>query len=109
MTLGATTVSTVYDTSGRVSTRSNPYRSVSDPTYGLETYAYDGLNRQASDTHADGNAAYTYYGANVISGGGIGTQLCSTGVGYPTLTVDEAGHKSETWTNAFGNPVEADE
>ncbi|MGH9470814.1 MAG: hypothetical protein ACRD1N_10805, partial [Terriglobia bacterium] len=106
---GTTTVSTSYDTSGRVSTKSNPYRSLSDPTYGIETYSYDGLDRETSDTHADNNVVYTYYGAGVASGGGIGTQLCGGALGYPTLTVDEAGHKNETWTDAFGNTVETDE
>jgi len=44
---GATTVATAYDSSGRISTRSNPCRSTSDPTYGVDANAYDGRTRNA--------------------------------------------------------------
>src|SRR5207249_4245893 len=50
---GSTTTATTYDSSGRVSTVSNPYRSTSDPTYGLETPTYDGLGRSTQVKHAD--------------------------------------------------------
>ena len=50
---GGTKVDTTYDYNGRVKTVSNPYRTTSDPTYGLETPAYDGLDRTTSVTHAD--------------------------------------------------------
>jgi RHS repeat-associated protein len=106
---GATTVATSYDAQDRVTSKSNPYRSTSDPTYGLENYAYDALDRQISNTHADNNVAYTYYGAGITSGGGISSQLCSGASGYPSLSVDEAGHKQQTWTDVFGNPVEVDQ
>jgi YD repeat-containing protein len=106
---GATTVATSDDAQDRVTSKSNPYRSASDPTYGLESYAYDALDRQISDTHADNNVAYTYYGAGITSGGGISSPLCSGAGGYPSLSVDEAGHKQQTWTDVFGNPVEVDQ
>jgi RHS repeat-associated protein len=109
---GQTTVSTAYDIDGRVQKRSNPYRSISDPTYGWETPGYDGLARVIQSTHPDGSIAKTYYGASVGSGGGATTQLCSSstyGLGYPVLSVDEAGKKSQFWTDGFGRIVEADE
>src|SRR5262249_6646830 len=42
---GATMVDTGFDTSDRIQTQSNPYRSVTDPSYGIETSSFDGLNR----------------------------------------------------------------
>src|SRR5206468_1251088 len=35
---------TTYDVVGRVASVSNPYRSTSDPTYGLPSYHYDALS-----------------------------------------------------------------
>ena len=109
---GATKVDTTFDSSDRAQTGSNPYRSTSDPTYGIETSAYDGLNRSTQQTHADSNIAHTYYGADVSGAGGAASQLCSSstyGLGYPTLTIDEAGKKLQKWDNAFGSTIEVDE
>ena len=109
---GAVKNDTTYDGNDRASTQSNPYRSTSDPTYGIETSAYDGLDRPTSQTHADNNTAQTYYGAAVGSNGGAAGQLCSSstyGLGFPVLTIDEAGKKLQKWVNAFNSVIEADE
>jgi RHS repeat-associated protein len=109
---GQTFVDTTYDTSSRRHSDSNPYRSTSDSTYGIITYAYDGMNRQVSMTNPDGNIKGTYYGATVGSNGGASSQLCASstyGLGYPTLTVDEAGRKSQSWVDGFGRTIESDE
>jgi RHS repeat-associated protein len=109
---GATNVDTAYDSTGRVQSTSNPYRSTSDPTYGLETPAYDGLGRVTTVTHADSNSSSAYYGSAVTGAGGAGSQLCSSstyGIGYPQLTIDEAANKAQTWTDGFGRLIEADE
>ncbi len=109
---GAVKSDTTYDGNDRASTQSNPYRSTSDPTYGIETSGYDGLDRPLSQTHADSNAAHTYYGAAAGSNGGAASQLCSTttyGFGFPVLTVDEAGKKQQKWVNAFNSVIEVDE
>ncbi len=109
---GSTTTATSYDSSGRASTASNPYRSTSDPTYGLETPSYDGLGRSTQVKHADNDIAYVYYGAAVATGGGTSSRNCPSatyGLGYPVLLVDEVGHKRQTWTNGFGKIIEADE
>ena len=108
---GADTVGYTYDSNGRAYSTTNPYRSTSDPTYGVETIsAYDGLDRPLTVTRADGSVAHTYYGPPVSSNGGRSSQICSGyGVGYPILSVDEAGKKRQTWTDAFGRLIEADE
>ncbi len=108
---GATNVDKTYDTSGRVQTTSNPYRSVSDPTYGLETSTFDGLNRVTQVSHADGNTVRTSYGSAVVGAGGINAQLCSSsyGLGYPVLVVDETNQKRESWTDGLGRVIEVDE
>ncbi|MFL6312505.1 MAG: RHS repeat domain-containing protein [Terriglobales bacterium] len=109
---GATKVDIAFDTNDREQTGSNPYRSTSDPTYGIETTAYDGLDRSTQQTHADSNIAHTYYGADVSGAGGAASQICSSstyGLGYPTLTIDEAGKKLQKWDNAFGSTIEVDE
>jgi len=110
---GATTTgSVVYDTSSRIHTSANPYRSTSDPTYGLETPSYDGLNRATQVLHADNDVAKMYYGA-AVSGvtGANTTQLCVStfGYGYPAVSVDEAGKMRESWSDGFGRTIEVDE
>ena len=50
---GADIVNTTYDGMGRVWTKTNPYRSTSDPTYGIATLYYDALGRQIKEIEAD--------------------------------------------------------
>ena len=51
-------VATTYDADGRVYTVTNPYRSTSDPTYGVTTYyKYDGLSRIMTLIPPDGSAS----------------------------------------------------
>jgi RHS repeat-associated protein len=50
------TVDTTYDLNGRVASVSNPYRSTTDPTYGVTTYVYDALGRKTLETEADGTS-----------------------------------------------------
>ncbi len=110
---GATTVTKAYDSTGRVLSVTNPYRSTSDPTYGLESYSYDGLNRITTASSSDGNTVETRYGAAVTSiAGAAASQLCASttyGLGYPTLVNDQAGRKHEVWTDGLGRIMEADE
>jgi RHS repeat-associated protein len=109
---GQITTSTVYDSNGRVQKRSNPFRSTSDATYGWSTPTYDGLNRITQSLRQDGSISKTYFGAAVSAGAGAASQLCSPttyGLGYPVLSVDEAGHKSQSWNDGFGRLIEADE
>jgi YD repeat-containing protein len=43
---GTVFTDTTYDNAGRVQSISNPYRTTSDPTYGITSYLYDALNRK---------------------------------------------------------------
>jgi len=109
---GATSINTTYDSNGRIYTVSNPHRSASSPTDGLETFGYDGLDRQLTGTHADNAVAKTYYGPNVTSAGGVASQQGSPttyGYGYPVLSVDEAGNQKQVWIDGFGRTIETDE
>ena len=101
---GETYVDTAHDSLGRMYTKSNPYRSTSDPTYGLDTYSYDALNRQTKIAHSDGSYSQTSYGS--------GTQSClpsAYGYGYPALYTDESGNQRRTFTDALGRVIEVDE
>ena len=103
---------TIYDTSGRVQSQTNPYRTTSDPTYGSTSFQYDGLNRITRTTLPGGNYTEAFYGSGVGAAGGRTTQLCASGtfvLGYPVLAKDEAGKKRQSWTDAFGRLIEADE
>ena len=109
---GETNADKTYDSNGRVATVSNPYRSMSDPTYGLETPSYDGLDRTTQVKHADSNSVNICYGAVLSTGCGSTWQACSSstyGMGYPAATRDEAGHYRQTWTDGFGRVIETDE
>jgi RHS repeat-associated protein len=108
---GQGTVYTWFDSNHRVKSVTTPYITGSEPTYGVETVSYDGLDRTATITRADGSLAKVYYGASVSSTGGLASQLCAStfGLGYPILTVDEAGSKRQSWTDAFGRIIEVDE
>ncbi len=109
---GATIKERIFDSSDRVQAIRNPYRSISDPTYGTETYSFDGLDRITAVTRPDGGIVNTFYGSAVAGGGGASAQLCSSatyGLGYPTLFVDEAGKKRQVWEDGFGRIIEADE
>jgi YD repeat-containing protein len=47
---------TTYDPLGRVQSVSNPYRSTSDPTFGITSYAYDALGRKVNECHPDNSS-----------------------------------------------------
>lgn len=106
---GETTSEAAYDSNGRVQTFTYPYRSSASAS---ETYAYDALDRVLSIAHSDNTQITTAFGGN-ISGTGVNTsQLCSSsmyGLGYPVLVTDEAGKRTEAWTDGFGRTIEVDE
>jgi RHS repeat-associated protein len=70
---------------------SNPYRSPSDPTYGVTAVAYDALNRPTSVTDPDNSIATALYSLNTA-----------------TLT-DEAGKKRQFQFDALGRITQVTE
>jgi RHS repeat-associated protein len=106
---GQTAVDRTYDTNGRVTTVSNPYRGSPN---GVETLYYDGLDRVYANRHADSNVAYTFYGNTNPDPNASAQQSCPSGAygyGYPTVFIDESWRARETWTDGFGRVIETDE
>src|SRR5262249_22707247 len=82
---GSVFVDTGYDAVGRPATVSNPYFTVSDPTYGITTTSYDAISRPTSILKPDGSASTIDYS-------------------QPTCPVatDEAGKKRKSCSDALG-------
>ena len=81
---------TAYDDLGRTVSVSNPYRSTSDPTYGVTSFSYDALDRPIGQTDADGlgSTESWAYSANTL-----------------TFT-DELGQQWKRTTDALGRLVQ---
>ena len=63
-------------------------------------------------THPDGQYSVALTGPAVAAAGGYSTQLSPTsayGVGYPVLSLDEAGLQRQEWLDGFGRIIEVDE
>ncbi|MCU1304991.1 MAG: hypothetical protein JWQ87_5275 [Candidatus Sulfotelmatobacter sp.] len=52
---------TTYDGLGQIASVTNPYRTTSDPTYGVTKTSYDGLGRVTQVTHPDGSSILNAY------------------------------------------------
>ena len=105
---GADSVDTTYDALGRVASISNPYRSSSDPTYGVTTYSYDALSRKtktvyppngqtvtttytgpATEVQDEGNGSVSVTHVSQADGLGRMTSVCevtSTALQYGSVT-----------------------
>src|SRR5262249_41025922 len=58
---GISFTDTTYDKIGRIASRSNPYYTTADPTYGITSYSYDALNRPTVVTRPGGATVLTDY------------------------------------------------
>jgi YD repeat-containing protein len=80
---------TSYDAFGRLNTVTSPYRSTTDPTYGVTTTQYDALGRVTQVTHPDGAVLLSSYR-------GRATQIQDEGNGSSRVTrisqLDGLGH-----------------
>jgi RHS repeat-associated protein len=92
---GTIYTATAYDGLGHTYTASNPYRSTSDPTYGITTYNYDALGRTVLVIPPDGTS----------TNNNVSTQYC----GPTTLVTDQAGHWRRSTSDALGHLIEVDE
>jgi RHS repeat-associated protein len=96
---GTAIVDSTFDAGGHVATVSNPYFTTSDPTYGITTNQYDGLDRVIQATKQDGSISYLNY--DVVTPAGI--------LGNCNTAIDEAGKQRRTCSDALGRLVEVDE
>jgi RHS repeat-associated protein len=85
---------TTYDSMGRVASVSNPYRSTSDPTYGITQYRYDALGRPITVTEPDNSTVSTSYSgpcATVTDEAGKKRESCSDALGRLTEVIEDPG------------------
>jgi len=84
---GITYTATSYDGLGRKYQSSNPYRTTSDPTYGITTYTYDALGRTTEEAKPDGSTVNTAYSGNQTTvTDEVGNQRTSQNDGLARLT-----------------------
>jgi RHS repeat-associated protein len=86
-------IDTNYDSMGRVALKSNPYRSLSDPTYGTTATTYDALGRQATVTHNPDNSfqQWCYAGLSLAGQTNCATNAAATNGTDPWIDItDEA-------------------
>jgi len=91
---GPTYTATAYDGNGKVYTGSNPYRTTSDPTYGVTTYTYDALGRTTNVAEPDGSAVTTSYSGNcttVTDEASNARQSCADGLRRMTKVLEDPG------------------
>jgi RHS repeat-associated protein len=109
---GDSLIGNTYDALSRIISTSHPHIGTSDPNNVNESASYDGLGRRLTATHPDGQSSKSAYGAKVTTLGGVTTQQSSTttyGVGYPVISIDEAGKQRQEWIDGFGHVIEVDE
>lgn len=93
---GATVVDTTYDADGRKQSVSSPYRSITESTYGIISYSYDGMGRLKHQCQADNSASASTTCAPDLS------YLEWSYLGNVTSFRDENGNKWSRTTDALG-------
>jgi len=93
---------TTYDGLGRTSTVTNPYRTISDPTYGITKTLYDSLNRPCVIIPPDGTAV----AGNSCPATQPSNDIFTTYAGNITTVTDQAGKKRKSVTDALGRLVQ---
>jgi RHS repeat-associated protein len=86
------TVTTSYDSLGRVSAVSNPYCTKSDSSYGFTTYGYDAMSRVNSIGYPDTAAASIGYSGNCSTATDPANKLrtlCSDALGRITSVAED--------------------
>jgi RHS repeat-associated protein len=89
---GTALLDTTYDGLGHVKTKTNPYYTLSDATYGVIQTSYDGMGRSTSVAEQDGSVKTVDYS-----------------IGNCSVATDEAGKQRRLCSDALGRLVEVDE
>jgi len=89
---GTILTDTAYDLLGRTATSSNPYRSTSDPTYGVTTNQYDALSRVTKVIPPDGTTSVN--------------NIATSYSGNCTTVSDQAGKSRKSCTDGLGRLVQ---
>jgi YD repeat-containing protein len=99
---------TRYDLLGRVASQSNPYRSASEPTYGVTYFSYDALSRKTMQTQSDGVSLqwWCYMGVKTSSQPNCNAQRAKTGGSASTGSFvdfqDESGNDWQRSSDGLG-------
>ncbi len=101
---GSDTVNTTYDGSGRVYTRTNPFRGSTPPAGTTTTYYYDALGEPIETLEQDGNKVQSCYNG-IVSSPAVAN--CSSRLGSVTTgtwvdTTDENGNHWQHISDSFG-------
>lgn len=94
---GADKTVTTYDAAGRIASITNPYRSTSDPTYGVTTYTYDGLDRTCLVVPPGGTA-----GTGTCPSAPISGDVTTIYGGRATEVTDESGKQRISQVDGLG-------
>lgn len=93
-----------YNTTGFLSTASNPYRSTSDPIYGITFTQTDAIGRLKSVTRPDGNVVSATYSGNCVTyldEANKQRKQCSDGLGRITSVFEPDTSNSLTWETDY--------
>lgn len=110
--IGPVYVDTTYDGVGQVISRSNPYRSATDPTIGTSFFSFDAIGRKHKETHPDSSTLqWSYSGNQTTFADEAGNQWTRTSDALGRLTnVTEPGSLQTTYKyDVLGNLLCADQ
>jgi YD repeat-containing protein len=101
---GTDYVDTTYDSLGRVASVSNPYRSKSDVTYGITSYAYDALGRKTVQTQPDySTLKWCYDGVSNAGWSNCPSNQSSVSSATWVNSMDEVGNISQQVYDGLGH------
>ena len=97
--LGTIYATTTYDTLGRVATKTNPFRSTGEVTYGVTTFTYDAIGRKTIQTQPDGSKQmWCYQNLATTAQTNCNAQAAKTGSGASNGSfVDFRDEGSHDW------------
>ncbi len=89
---------TTYDADGRKASVSNPYRTKTDPTYGITSYVYDGIGRTCVLVPPDGAAV----AGSACPATQPSNDVFTTYAGNQTTVTDQQGISRKSQTDGLG-------